>query len=279
MRPICVVLFLSACLGSKYFTITTAKDGVSVVVVNRTKLAIHRFVINPNISGDYKDWDHYPISIPPGGKGEIHVDPKRLVNGELGLSIDQYPDGDQEIYAGPALPIKGPTMIVIADAEETADRAPPGYTKIVLPSLQYKRQREKDTAANDAKLEADQRAARAVAAAKECAPIFAAPNARPNPGRLKIRGRFQCVEGSTRSKLEIVELADGHITATVQELVNANWVNSTWTGIVDGNKIRFTSSIRQAGYLEIDPKGHAMIGEIYGHPDDYCDKVALTCTN
>jgi len=118
--------------------------------------------------------------------------------------------------------------------------------------------------------------------ALRCQANVDAAHGTPKPGRTKLQGRFECVFGGAfngTSNAQIVQLADGKLTATVTEVGNGNVANITWEGVVVGDEMRFAyANLPSGGAMKLDPGGRALIGQGTSLLDTGCVSWTLTCT-
>jgi hypothetical protein len=285
MRRLVLVMGLAACgiLAPKPKMYVLSDDGVPVIIVNRTSRNIHSMEFSGATHIDY-----YGHGLAPnGGRIQIHVIPSALKENHI-LGVHAAGDGGIVYHENAdTIAIEGPTEIDISDTDFITDPVPPGFRRVIKLSDQVRKPREQaeaDRMAEHDKAQQDRTIADArVKAAADCKPNVDAIHRRPHPGKTKIHGRYQCVTSAgLKSRVDLVELVDGKITATVEELASGRWVQTTWTGIVEGDTIRFAyaTSAASAGFLKVDPGGRAMIGEItdLDATGVSCAAATITCT-
>ena len=263
-----------------YTVVTQDPTGIPVTIVNRTPLPIIRLSISGfSPSVEPPPHDEYRVDIAPnGGRISLRIKPAALANNELMLSAHALRETGAESWDTQVVllndknfVLRGPTEINIVESDAIAEPAPPGYERVVR--FTYKKQQERDAASIQAQAQAE---------AQRCQDNVDAAHGKPRTGKTKLQGRFKCVFGGAfngTSNAQVVQLADGKLTATVTEIGNGNVANITWEGIVVGDEMRFAyAGLPSAGTLKIDPGGRALIGQGTSLLDTGCVSWTLTCT-
>ena len=180
----------------------------------------------------------------------------------------------RELLDLPSTSVTGPTQLVLLDSE------PPPADLTRLEGFEVRTFARRDRLEDKARAE-QENAARAhrERALAECKRWVALPAA--SPGRTKATGRWHCVFGggtyTGSDYVDLVQLADGHLTATVNGVDR----NSTWDGSLVGDEVHFrwTGVDASGATLRLDPSGKAMIGEGHTFTDGgECLSWKLTCT-
>lgn len=169
--------------------------------------------------------------------------------------------------------LNGPTQLVIHEtpAPPTDVATLPGFTVEMQERVDLKDKRI--AAANAANAQARRDQARG-----ECQRHLS--SAPPSPGKIKATGKWRCVLGGVYSGtdyVDLVQLADGQITATVSGADR----NNTWTGAVVGETVnfKFAGTTSSGGALKLDASGKAMLGQGFTFTDGgECLQWTLTCT-
>jgi hypothetical protein len=276
------VLVVSSCGGPRgpaaptLRLVTTDPSATEIVIVNRTAETIESLTFHGYNAPEGTKPDEVKQSIPPGGRASFRLKTETLRNNELAVTVLGAPVGRLtygKIIAGikPMVSFTGPTELVISDTKEVADPPTPGYTRVVKLSVDGQKKAD-DRYTSDRRAEAEQQCQRNIDGA----------NGTPRPGKTKAQGRFKCVFGGSfdgNANVTLVQLANGKITATVSEAGGSRIASTTWTGIVDGDMLRFAyAGLPSGGALKIDPGGRAMIGHGTTLDGNVCVNWTMTCT-
>lgn len=200
--------------------------------------------------------------IPPGGQREFHLLAKQYEIRMWGPHSHTFSASTTK------LALSEPTQIVIWDTAPPAASTGTGMKLIAVESDKH-----------HSAILREQADAKAHQQHETCAAHLPPDNERPSPGKTKATGKWKCVLGGSftgTDYVDLVQLADGHISATVSGADRS----MTWTGAVVGDEVHFRwgEGGLEGGVLKLDPSARAMSGKIYTFNKNKCEAGTFTCT-
>lgn len=258
--------------------ITKKADGIPLRISNHTKFIINN-VEMINFSGvPGSEQDSLRAHIEPGARVDLLIDRSKLKGDNLTMTIWYLPTPTSTpvqalvlVAADQPYHLEGPTQVDVVEDDMNAPAVAPGYTQ----DLRLTKDKMEANAAQQAQVASAQ-------AAQVCQKSLDAAHGKAAPGKIKAQGKFKCVFGGGfdgSMNVQMVQLADGKITATLAEFGGGTIANNTWTGIVVGDEIRFAwQGLPSGGSAKIDPGGRAIIGTGVTLENGQCVNWTLTCT-
>lgn len=250
---------------------------IPFAITNVSSVPLNDLSFSTKIDGRYRVavmiLDHAygrPGPIDPGQTAKFAFVPAEY-EVQLRAHVGGY--GNTTVCSPAKLQLTGPTQIVLYDGPTPPANVAtlPGFTVVTCERQDLKDKRI--AAANAAAAQNRRDAAR-----NECVRRLGSTN--PSPGRIKATGKWKCILGGAykgTDYVDLVQLADGRITATV----SGSDRNSTWSGAVVGEDVnfRFSDTTASGGALKLDPSGRAMLGNGYTFTEGgECLTWTMTCT-
>ncbi|MDP3498856.1 MAG: hypothetical protein Q8S33_00935 [Myxococcales bacterium] len=272
-----VMTVISCAHASKHLEMGLAGD-IPLAVTNLTSAPIIGITVRTTEPGPYDGavmiFDGAygrPVPIAPGQTAWYSFKAGRYgISMQGSVSKDRFPVAlfrDDSFTLG-----KATHLIIHEDPKPPTDAAPISGFAVEL------RERTDRVEQRQAQAQSTAKQARQSAVLASCQDRIG-PDVAPAPGKTKATGKWRCVLGGGgvgTDNVDLVQLADGHIAATV----SGSDRNTTWSGVVSGNKVhfRFEGVAAAGGTLKLDPSGRAMIGEGHTFDGSVCRDWTLTCT-